>query len=164
MNPRPGLMTDFSLNWFCHLLFQDTPLHHCPKGTRSISEFIHLFQAWVWSSCYVSDPVGTHGPNSTQRSQPRRTPQQLQEKGSAGRKPEAKGERNPGALMVWAIPPFSSSLVQFFRSSSVHRAVEQQYFTCVLQLLEKDPWSSRSPWAGLFSTIKGLEKHQTQQL
>ena len=159
MNPRPGLMTDFSLNWFCHLLFQGSPLHHCPKGTKSISAFIHLFQAWVCSSCNVSDPMAGHRPNSTQRSRPRPTSQQLQEKGLAGRKPEAEGKGKPGALMVRTIPPFSSSLIQFFfPSSSVHRAVEQQYFTCVLQRLEKDPWSSHSPRAGLFSTIKGLEE------
>ena len=110
MNPRPGLMTDFSLNWFCHLLFQGSPLHHCPKGTKSISAFIHLFQAWVCSSCYVSDPMAGHRPNSTQRSRPRPTSQQLQEKGLAGRKPEAEGKGKPGALMVRTIPPFSSSL------------------------------------------------------
>ena len=104
-------------------------------------------------------PLGHTVPTALRGPGPGWTPQQLQEKGSAGRKPEAKGKRKPGALMVLTIPPFSSSLVQFFfPSSSIHRAVEQQYCTCILQRLEKDPWSSRSPWAGLFSMLKGLEE------
>lgn len=139
------------------VLFQGSPLHHSPKGKRSINEFIHLCQAWVWSSCCVSDPAGGHGANSTQRSRPGGTshPAAARERLAGGSlKPRAQGSLGAWWCGLLLLLP----LLQFFPSAPIRRAAEQRYFTCILQRLRRDPWSSRSQCAGLFCTIKGLEE------
>ena len=103
MNPRPALTTDFSLNQFCS---RAPPYFTLRRGSdQSMNLSIYAKPGHGATAVFQilrgdTVPIALGGPGPAE---PRT--QQLQEKGSPGREPEAEGTGEPGGLMVRTAPP-----------------------------------------------------------
>ena len=147
------------------VLFQGSPLLHSPKGKRSINEFIHLCQAWAWSRCCVSDPVGGHGANSTRRSRPGRTSHPA----AARERLAWEGAWSRGHRGAWGPDgaDCSSSSLSFSSSFPRHPFAEPQSSGTSPAFFNDSEGTRGAPVPHVrdfFVQLKDWKKHQSQQL
>ena len=146
MNPRLALTTDFSLNRFCS---RAPPYITLRRGSnQSMNLSIYAKPGYGAAAVFQilrgdTAPAALRGPG---RAEP--PTQQLQEKGSPGREPEAEGPGEPGGLMVrTAPPPPSPSVLSLGTHSQGRRAAVLHLHSSTTQ---KGPVELPFPICGTF--------------